>query len=72
MELSCPFEFCEPVVGYACGEYFIWCASKDDLDCVCNCPSCFHSSEELTVTEWNNYANSLNKKTFEDNGKESD
>ena len=54
-ELIEPFECCCITVQYACGEYFVYCDSEDDLKCTCNCPACFHSSKELTIQEWNTF-----------------
>lgn len=48
-----PFECCCISVQYACGEYFVYCDSKEDLQCSIDCPACFHNSKKLTIQEWN-------------------
>lgn len=42
-------------VAYCCGEYFIVCPN----DCM-DIPMCAHSSEELTIEEWNRRAGNSN------------
>lgn len=41
------------LIGYACGEYFIY--SREKADCVCDNFTEMHSSECLEVSSWNEF-----------------
>lgn len=42
-----------PILGYACGEYFILSLSKAIGTCVCSSFNEMHSSEEQEIDCWN-------------------
>ena len=44
---QCPWCGRDANLGYACGEYFIYCGDG------CDAPACFHSSKEATLKEYN-------------------
>lgn len=44
-----------PIVGYACGDYFIMPLSKPLFTCVCSSFNEMHASEEREIEEWNKY-----------------
>lgn len=43
-----------PMIGYACGEYFILPVSKTVGTCVCSSFTEMHSNEEREIEAWNN------------------
>lgn len=45
-----------PILGYACGEYFILSLSKAIGTCVCSSFNEMHSSEEQEIDCWNRRA----------------
>lgn len=52
---KCPVCKETPLLGYACGDFFIFCAEE------CPVPMCDHPSEEATVKEWNEWADKYRK-----------
>lgn len=42
-----------PMVGYVCGEYFIFTASKPVGTCFCSSFAEMHSSQEQEIEAWN-------------------
>lgn len=42
-----------PMIGYACGEYFIFHASKTVGTCMCSSFTEMHSNKELEIEGWN-------------------
>lgn len=44
-----------PIVGYACGDYFIMPLSKPLFMCACSSFVPMHASEEREIEEWNKY-----------------
>ncbi len=44
-----------PIVGYACGEFFIMPLSQPLFMCPCSSFISMHSSEEREIDEWNEY-----------------
>ena len=45
-----------PMIGYACGEYFIFHPSKPVGNCICSSFAEMHSSEEQEIMAWNRRA----------------
>ena len=51
----CPYCGKTPEIPYVCGEYFVSCACSSDTQEEKKIPPCFHSSEEITIEEWNTW-----------------
>lgn len=47
---QCPICHAEAKVGYACGDYFMYCSEG------CPSPACDHPSESTTICSWNDWA----------------
>lgn len=46
---ECPICHTIPKIGYACGEYFIYCTAN------CKSPMCDHSSMEFSIKDWKKF-----------------
>ena len=54
--LPCPKCGEVPLIGYACGEYFVLPLSKPVGTCICSSFYEMHASEEQEIEAWNGYA----------------
>ena len=54
--LPCPKCGQVPLIGYACGEYFIFSIDKPVGVCVCGSFCEMHSSKEREIEAWNRRA----------------
>lgn len=48
-----------PIIGYACGEYFILPISKAIGACVCSSFAEMHASKEQEIEAWNRRADNV-------------
>lgn len=46
----CPICHTSPKIGYACGDYFVYCSDG------CLSPMCDHASENAATCSWNDWA----------------
>ena len=53
--LPCPECGEVPLIGYACGEYFVLPLSKPVGTCICSSFYEMHASEEREIEAWNRY-----------------
>lgn len=60
---DCPLCGQTPLLGYACGEYFIMPLKEIVGCCVCSSFTEMHSSEELEAERWNKFCELFNKGT---------
>lgn len=50
---KCPICKRQARIGYACGDYFVFCGDGNND---CNAPMCDHPTLQTTITEWNEWA----------------
>ena len=51
---NCPLCKRVPMMGYACGDYFVHCTDH------CAAPMCDHPAREATVSYWNHWVTRCN------------
>ena len=61
---ACPLCGQTPLLGYACGEYFIMPLKEIVGCCVCSSFTEMHSNEELEAERWNKFCELFNQGNF--------